>query len=169
LIFNNKWKYLNHQTVHFDSSSASEAENPEVSEEVPEEERSNTAKVNTLLQSAEEAIISAADKFASLLGTPSYKKVCFLKFPDNHHQKQDRFPHCLYLRESNLPHPHLHKPYHWSFPTPYRHRHHLHLVVLPPHQRDRSRNHQQYEYIVHQHQQLHHHPEITHHHHHLYP
>jgi hypothetical protein len=58
--------------VHFNGSSTSETEDPETSKS--EENKSgsddDTAKVNELLQSVEQAITSAADKLASLPGTP---------------------------------------------------------------------------------------------------
>jgi hypothetical protein len=63
------WKYLNNRTVHFNGSQASEEENSEISDSEDNSE-GNTAKVNKLLQSAEKAITSAADKLASLPGTP---------------------------------------------------------------------------------------------------
>jgi hypothetical protein len=72
LLIQHKWKYLNHQTVHFNSSSTSETENQEApkSEESQSRSEDNTAKVNELLRSAEQAITSAADKLASLPSTP---------------------------------------------------------------------------------------------------
>jgi hypothetical protein len=58
--------------VYFNSSSTSEAEDPKASES--EESKSSleddTARVDELLQSAEQAITSAADKLASLPSTP---------------------------------------------------------------------------------------------------
>jgi hypothetical protein len=63
------WKYLNNQTVHFNSSQASEEDHPETSESENNSE-GDTAKVNELLQSMERAITSAVDKLASLPGTP---------------------------------------------------------------------------------------------------
>jgi hypothetical protein len=46
------WKYLNNRTVHFNSSSASEAEDPEASGSENESEN-DTTKVDELLRSME--------------------------------------------------------------------------------------------------------------------
>jgi hypothetical protein len=56
--------------VHFNGSSASETEDPEASESKESRSENDTARVNKLLRSAEQAITSATDKLASLPGTP---------------------------------------------------------------------------------------------------
>jgi hypothetical protein len=63
------WKYLNNWTVHFNGSQMTEEEHSETSDSENNLE-DDTARVNELLQSAEEAITSATDKLASLPGTP---------------------------------------------------------------------------------------------------
>jgi hypothetical protein len=63
------WKYLNNRMVHFNGSQTSEEENPETSESGSNSE-DDTAKVNELLRSIEEAVTSAVDKLASLPSTP---------------------------------------------------------------------------------------------------
>jgi hypothetical protein len=55
--------------VHFNGSQASEMEDPETSESKNESEN-DTAKVDKLLRSAEQAITSTTDKLASLPSTP---------------------------------------------------------------------------------------------------
>jgi hypothetical protein len=67
------WKYLNNQTVHFNGSQMTEEENPETPESGSNSE-DDTARVNALLQSAEEAITSTTDKLASLSGTPQLQE-----------------------------------------------------------------------------------------------
>ena len=79
-----KWNYLNNHTVHFNRSEASES-NKEASEEEDEEDRSeeeegnqnpseprsDTAKVDKLLLSAETSVTSALQKISSRPGTPA--------------------------------------------------------------------------------------------------
>jgi hypothetical protein len=62
--------------VHFNGSSTSETENPEAPESEESQSRSedDTAKVDELLQSVEQAITSTADKLASLPGTPQLQE-----------------------------------------------------------------------------------------------
>jgi hypothetical protein len=67
------WKYLNHQMVHFNSSQTSEEENSDASESRSNSE-DDTAKVNELLRSVEEAITSATDKLTSLPETPQLQE-----------------------------------------------------------------------------------------------
>jgi hypothetical protein len=57
--------------VHFNSSDISEAGDPEASESEQSKRKlkDDTARVDELLQSTEQAITSAADKFASLPST----------------------------------------------------------------------------------------------------
>ena len=55
------WKYLNHRTVHFNGSEASEAEPQEESEEGSSEEN-DTLQVDALLESTERSISSALQK-----------------------------------------------------------------------------------------------------------
>jgi hypothetical protein len=57
--------------IHFHSSEASETEDPEAPESEESQSRSedDTAKVNELLQSMEQAITSTVDKLASLPST----------------------------------------------------------------------------------------------------
>jgi hypothetical protein len=57
---------------------------------------------------------------SAYLAPLSYKKVCFLEFPDNPLQKTDRFLHHWYPRENNPHHHHHHKPLPQAFPTPHR-------------------------------------------------
>jgi hypothetical protein len=75
-VIQHKCKYLNHRMVHFNSSSAFETENPEASESEEGNSKSedDTAKVNKLLQSVEQAITSAIDKLASLPSTPQLQE-----------------------------------------------------------------------------------------------
>ena len=57
------WKYLNHCTVHFNGSEASEAEpTQEESEEGSSEEENDTLQVDALLESTERSISSALQK-----------------------------------------------------------------------------------------------------------
>jgi hypothetical protein len=68
-----KWKYLNNHMVHFNGSNASEIEDPQTSKSENGSE-DDTAKVDKLLLSVEQAITSTADKFASLPGTPQLQE-----------------------------------------------------------------------------------------------
>jgi hypothetical protein len=62
--------------VHFNSSDTSEAGDPEASESEQSKSKleDDTARVNELLQSMEQAITSAAYKFASLPSTPQLQE-----------------------------------------------------------------------------------------------
>jgi hypothetical protein len=71
-LLTHTWKYLNNRTVHFNGSQTSEENNPETESESNSDD--DTARVNELLQSAEEAITSATDKLASLPGTPQLQE-----------------------------------------------------------------------------------------------
>ena len=66
------WKYLNHCTVHFNRSEASETEpaQQEESEEGSSEEENDTLQVDALLESAERSISSALQK-VTLPETPT--------------------------------------------------------------------------------------------------
>ena len=66
------WKYLNHRTVHFNGSEASETEPvpQEESEEGSSEEENNTLQVDALLESTERSISSALQK-VTLPETPT--------------------------------------------------------------------------------------------------
>jgi hypothetical protein len=66
------WKYLNNRMVHFNGSQASESDHPET--ESKDNSEDDTARVNELLRSAEEAITSTTDKLASLPGTPQLQE-----------------------------------------------------------------------------------------------
>jgi hypothetical protein len=81
------WKYLNNRTVHFNGSQVSEEENPNTSESRSNSE-DNTAKVNKLLQSAEEAITSAAEKLASLPSTPQLQTSSLSQISRSHSPEQ---------------------------------------------------------------------------------
>jgi hypothetical protein len=59
--------------VHFNGSQASEGDHPETSEGESDSE-DDTARVNKLLRSVEEAITSATDKLASLPETPQLQE-----------------------------------------------------------------------------------------------
>jgi hypothetical protein len=67
------WKYLNNRTVHFNGSQKTEEEHSEASGSEDNSEN-DTAKVNELLRSAEEAITSTTDKLISLPRTPQLQE-----------------------------------------------------------------------------------------------
>ena len=82
-ILSETWQYLNNHTVYFNGSEASESNKEDSEEESEEEEsknkdnknpsepRSDTAKVDKLLQSAETSVTSALQKISSRPGTPA--------------------------------------------------------------------------------------------------
>jgi hypothetical protein len=73
--------------VHFNGSQASEEDHPETSESESNSE-DDTARVNKLLRSAEEAITSATDKLASLPGTPQLQESSLSRISRPHSPEQ---------------------------------------------------------------------------------
>jgi hypothetical protein len=80
------WKYLNNRTVHFNGSQASEEDHSETEDESNSED--DTARVNELLRSAEEAITSTTDKLASLPGTPQIQESLLPRISRPHSPEQ---------------------------------------------------------------------------------
>jgi hypothetical protein len=80
------WRYLNNQMVHFNGSQTSEEYHSEIEGEDNSED--DTARVNELLRSTEEAITSATDKLASLPGTPQLQESSFPQISRPHSPEQ---------------------------------------------------------------------------------